>query len=298
MSKTYKVSRVAGWDGWCSPCQREDRPLVVTRGGPAGLLAWIAGIGDDDRNLLLTCRVCGEWQHVPAREEDDPEVVLEEEVDAEVRSAVAAIVQDARTAPAPLAAPLPAPVPVQPVTASAAASETSGDVLSLAEPVLSATVPPALVLSGAEAALELAEALAGVRVPEPRAEQAAAQEVAVEQPAAEVAAEVAVEQPAEPVATDTAEQPAAEVVEPRRSTARILTVPDPVRTPAFSTEAVAAAARVLSAARTDVPQPARRAAPAVQPAVAEVVPVSAAIELPAVLGLPAGSRQVVLAVAS
>jgi hypothetical protein len=81
MKQVMKVAVVASWDGWCSPCEREDRPLVLTRSGPAGLLAWLTGHGDDDRCLLLTCRVCGQWQVVPRSEEDDPEVlVLEEDV--------------------------------------------------------------------------------------------------------------------------------------------------------------------------------------------------------------------------
>jgi hypothetical protein len=74
MKQVMKVARVASWDGWCSPCEREDRPLVLTRSGPAGLLAWLTGHGDEDRCLLLTCRVCGQWQVVPRSEEDDPEV--------------------------------------------------------------------------------------------------------------------------------------------------------------------------------------------------------------------------------
>lgn len=100
-----RVTRVADWAGWCSPCEREDRPLVLTRSGPGGLRAWLTGLGDDDRVLLLTCRVCGEWQHVPAREQDDPEVVL---VDDEVVEAVAAVVAQARELPIPLVL-VPAP---------------------------------------------------------------------------------------------------------------------------------------------------------------------------------------------
>lgn len=76
MTASTKVTRVAGWTGWCTPCQREDRPLVLTRSGPSGLRAWLAGADDADRHLLLTCAVCGHWQVVPPREEDDPEVVV------------------------------------------------------------------------------------------------------------------------------------------------------------------------------------------------------------------------------
>lgn len=93
MGKIYtRVRRIAEWPGWCSPCARDDRPLVLTRSGPGGVRAWLGGHGDEDRLLLLTCRVCGGWQLVPAREQDDPEVVLVEEVEAEVREAVASIV--------------------------------------------------------------------------------------------------------------------------------------------------------------------------------------------------------------
>ena len=159
-----RVRLVAGWAGWCSPCAREDRPLVLTRSGPGGLRSWLAGLSDDDRLLLLTCRVCGQWQVVPAREEDDPE-----------------------------AGPAPEP----------------------------ATVVP---------------------VPAPRA---AVREVAA--------------------------------LHDDRATL-----------PAFSPEAVAGAARVLSAARAALPVPAPRRA-----SCAAVEPV-----LPKVLGLPAGTRSVVLAPAT
>ena len=71
-----RVTRVAAWAGWCTPCRREDSPLVLTRSGPSGVRAWFAGHGDEDRLLLLTCRVCGTGQVVPVREEDDPEVEL------------------------------------------------------------------------------------------------------------------------------------------------------------------------------------------------------------------------------
>jgi hypothetical protein len=95
MKQKVKVALVASWDGWCSPCEREDRPLVLTRSGPGGLLAWITGHGDEDRCLLLTCRVCGQWQVVPRHEEDDPEVV------------------EAVAAPVPV--PVPAPRTEQPI---------------------------------------------------------------------------------------------------------------------------------------------------------------------------------------
>ena len=83
MSRPQVVTHVAEWQGWCTPCQSAERPLVLTRSGPGGLGSWLAGHGDDDRLLLLTCRVCGDWQVVPPREQDDPEVVLVGEPDLE-----------------------------------------------------------------------------------------------------------------------------------------------------------------------------------------------------------------------
>lgn len=80
MEQAWAVRRVAAWEGWCSPCGRGDRPLVLTRSGASGPRAWLNGLGDEDRCLVLTCRVCGQWQVVPHREEDDPETVLVEEV--------------------------------------------------------------------------------------------------------------------------------------------------------------------------------------------------------------------------
>lgn len=71
-----RVRRIAGWAGWCSPCGSDDRPLVLTRTGPGGLRAWLSGVGEEDRTLLLTCNLCGHWQVVPAREQDDPQVVV------------------------------------------------------------------------------------------------------------------------------------------------------------------------------------------------------------------------------
>jgi hypothetical protein len=65
VERTVKVTRVAEWTGWCGPCGRQDRPLVLTRSGPAGLWAWLSGVGDEDCSLQLTCRVCGQWQVVP-----------------------------------------------------------------------------------------------------------------------------------------------------------------------------------------------------------------------------------------
>lgn len=111
MKQRGKVAQVASWDGWCSPCEREDRPLVLTRSGPSGLLAWLAGLGDDDRILLLTCRVCGRWQVVPRREEDDPEVVLVDEAAVEAVARIVAAAQVVAAPVEPAAAPAPVPAP-------------------------------------------------------------------------------------------------------------------------------------------------------------------------------------------
>lgn len=67
------VKVLASWDGWCSPCG-QDRPLTLLEVGPRGLRAWLRGIGAEDRELTLACRVCGTSQHVPQHEEDDPDV--------------------------------------------------------------------------------------------------------------------------------------------------------------------------------------------------------------------------------
>lgn len=64
------VKLLARWDGWCDPCETE-RPLVLTETGPRGLRAWMHGVGAEDRELTLTCGVCGEWQAVAHDEEDD-----------------------------------------------------------------------------------------------------------------------------------------------------------------------------------------------------------------------------------
>jgi hypothetical protein len=67
------VKLLARWDGWCDPCETE-RPLVLTETGQRGVRAWLRGIGHEDRELTLTCGVCGEWQAVTHDEQDLPEV--------------------------------------------------------------------------------------------------------------------------------------------------------------------------------------------------------------------------------
>ena len=110
----WTVGRVASWDGFCLPCGRDDRPLVLTRSGARGVRAWIAGIDDDERILLLTCQICGEWQVVPLLEQDDPEVVVVEDEEPAVQEVVAAATVAPMTRPAaaasvPRAVRLPVP---------------------------------------------------------------------------------------------------------------------------------------------------------------------------------------------
>lgn len=299
MSKIYtRVSRVADWAGWCSPCGSEDRPLVLTRSGPGGVHSWLSGLSDEDRILLLTCRVCGEWQFVPAREEDDPEILLEadEDVTPEVREVVSAIVAEARSAAAAAPAPMaPAPRAVVP-----AYEDRVYDARATAEPTLLLPAPAPLT-----APLGVPDD--GVSPSSPPVEVPVLEGHVPTEPVAEpVAAVAAVEAVVEPVA---------ELPAPRPTVERIVTVPDSdaVTLPAFSPEAVAAAAQVLSAARATLEVPAPRAAdrarrsrggptprrvqrPATARAhLAEVATVPA---LPEVLGLPAGTRQLVLAAAS
>ena len=306
MSKIYtRVSRVADWAGWCSPCGSEDRPLVLTRSGPGGLNSWLNGLSDEDRILLLTCRVCGEWQFVPAREEDDPEILLEEDEDVtpEVREVVAAIVAEARSA-APEVAPI-APAPRRAVVPD---EDRVYDALATAEPVLVLPAPAPLTSSlgvpddgvlpsGPPAEVPVVEGWAPVAA-------AVVEEPVVEEPVAAVEVEAPVEVP----------QPVAELPAPRPAVERIVTVPqsEDVTLPACSPEAVAAAAQVLSAARATLEVPAPRAAAprrsrggptprrVQRPATARahLAEVSAVPALPKVLGLPAGTRQLVLAAAS
>lgn len=290
MSKIYtRVSRVADWAGWCSPCGSEDRPLVLTRSGPGGVHSWLSGLSDEDRILLLTCRVCGEWQFVPAREEDDPEIVLEEdeEVAAEVREVVSAIVAEARSATA--AAPAPRRV--------VADEDRVYDARATAEPALVLPAPAPLT--------------APVGVPD---DGVAPSSPPVEVPVLQgsVPAEAVVEPV---VAAVGSPPPVAQVPAPRPAVDRIVTVPDPDggTLPAFSPDAVAAAAQVLSAARATLEVPAPRTAGtarrsrggptprrAQRPATtrAHLAEASTAPALPKVLGLPAGTRQLVLAAAS
>ena len=156
VKQVWSVGRVASWDGFCLPCGQDDRPLVLTRSGASGLRAWVAGTGDDERTLLLTCRVCGQWQVVPLREEDDPEVVVAEAAPVVV---TAAPVPLPRRAPAVRVAPLllrsapplgssPAPDPVavaaaRSVLAAARAAQSSGRPAATLARRAQRTAPPA-----------------------------------------------------------------------------------------------------------------------------------------------------------
>jgi hypothetical protein len=104
------VKLLARWTGWCDPCETE-RPLVLTETGERGVRAWLRGVGAEDRELTLTCGICGEWQAVAYDEadEDETEVV-------EAPSAVVAVqplgnhqvvVHAASISPYPVDAPAP-----------------------------------------------------------------------------------------------------------------------------------------------------------------------------------------------
>jgi hypothetical protein len=69
------VKLLARWTGWCDPCEIE-RPLILTEAGERGLRAWLRGVGAEDRELTLTCGVCGEWQSVSHDEDDDTAPVV------------------------------------------------------------------------------------------------------------------------------------------------------------------------------------------------------------------------------
>lgn len=129
MNQVWKVGRVAAWDGWCTPCGRQDRPLVLTRSGPSGLRAWLAGFDDEDRCLLLTCRACGSWQVVPLHEADDPEVVVVEDVKAERAAPVRRL---------PACAATPVRLDLAPDPTAAAAVAVSADVVAATRLVLTA----------------------------------------------------------------------------------------------------------------------------------------------------------------
>ncbi len=152
IKQVWSVGRVASWNGYCLPCGREDRPLVLTRSGASGLRAWVAGIGDDERTLLLTCRVCGDWQIVPLREEDDPEIAVAEALGAAApvapvmamtRPAAAAVPAavrppSRRTAPAAVAISTRERVPLPFRGAPTQAAVPSPDAVAAARSVLSA----------------------------------------------------------------------------------------------------------------------------------------------------------------
>lgn len=62
------VKLLSRWDGWCDPCGTE-RPLLLTARGEFGPRAWLSGVEMEDRTLVLTCALCGEWQLCPWDEE-------------------------------------------------------------------------------------------------------------------------------------------------------------------------------------------------------------------------------------
>ena len=137
MKQVWSVGRVTSWAGFCLPCGRDDRPLVLTRSGATGLRAWVTGISDDERTLLLACRVCGEWDVVPVREEDDPEVrLIEDDAVAVVAELVAAAVVPVPLSAVPWESP---PTRLSPDDAAVAAARS---VLSAARAGQQHTVTP------------------------------------------------------------------------------------------------------------------------------------------------------------
>ncbi|MCW2570655.1 MAG: hypothetical protein JWO88_713 [Frankiales bacterium] len=103
------VKLLARWVGWCDPCETE-RPLILTETGERGPRAWFRGIGAEDRDLTLTCGVCGEWQDVPHEDDDfDPAALVGPSPLVAVRPlGVRQVVLSSRATPAPTDA-VPAP---------------------------------------------------------------------------------------------------------------------------------------------------------------------------------------------
>ncbi len=69
------VRVLSRWDGFCLAC-RVDRPLVLTMTGPGGVKSWWNGVGWYDRDLHLTCGLCGRVEPVTWDQADDPEADL------------------------------------------------------------------------------------------------------------------------------------------------------------------------------------------------------------------------------
>lgn len=78
------VVSVSRWSGFCLPCGRDDRPLVLTWTGRRGLRAWLAGDTWVDGRLLLTCTTCGGTDAVGWEPEPEPVVEVSQEAPVEV----------------------------------------------------------------------------------------------------------------------------------------------------------------------------------------------------------------------
>lgn len=65
-----EVALRASWTGYCASCAA-DRPLLLVARGPRGLLAWVNGVGPEDRSLSYCCGVCGRVEYVPRTEAED-----------------------------------------------------------------------------------------------------------------------------------------------------------------------------------------------------------------------------------
>lgn len=105
------VRVLSRWDGFCLACLT-DRPLVLTLTGPGGVKAWWNGVGWHDRDLALTCQLCGRVEPVTWDEADDPEVDL---LYVEQLAVVGPAVETAETQPEPASDPLFGAVAPQPV---------------------------------------------------------------------------------------------------------------------------------------------------------------------------------------
>jgi hypothetical protein len=249
------VKLLSRWDGWCDPCGTE-RPLLLTARGEFGPRAWLSGVGMEDRTLVLTCGVCGEWQLCPWDEEFPPETVAYVEAGPEVVESTQAVVETrrrifARSKPAPEItdpeitepdianleiADQELPVPAEPAIVELPPMTADATADSAEEPAATTTRRPSVRVEAVIPEIVDAELLRARARAEARAERAAAAHAA--------AASAAAEQP-------TAEQPTAEQPTAEQPTAEQPTAEQPTAENAYPTEP----------ARTAAPHAKRRTSP-------------------------------------